>query len=968
MAKIKINKLPKGFELVDGKIQETKSMQDGGMTTGDQANYGLVTTPQAFYGSTNFNNSRDESVRFSLSSVPRDNANVEAEGGETVLTDLNDDGQFGLYDINGPRHSKGGVPMFLPEQSFIFSDTPKLKFGKEEMAELDMGGDRKTPAKISKKFQLNDYYGELGSQYADNISSLSAELMLKKNMSDLSKLAFMQESKKSFADGVPLAAHPYLVSIGEDPIEFTAKVEQISQQQAEQQTMAALPAEQQQQIMMLQQFMQQAQQQEGNPQGNVGPREQMAMQAAPGSFEQMELADDNSDLMLNAKYGGNLTSYQKGGQKASDFAKEKGQQWPEGAQDPTWNGSNWEFDDGREMGMMDALRMANKVKGGAPIPEEYKIGYDPAAVEEVATEEVVTEEVVTEDSEVASGPTNETETVTETVTEEVDLEEGDDTADGTFTNPYKGIPGQEENAAKLEQYRKDGYELSVVDGKIRAYLPYQSKFSDESKVVVQDIEGIGTGETTIISEDNQAQGAVLDASPIGSYRPGIYSGGNRPEKQGVIYQNQIVDGVYDPNIDPDTSTPVYAYGSDKLKSAEGEADFMNRWGDVTSQIEGFDYSKPGNDPQWKEFQILAEETRKKEAKELGIPYVAHFKKKGDEGYEQGQDYDGALGLHTFNTPRLDVDFTSSDEQFMDLPVETPGTDPVPDPVPTPPAEAEWWKQDENNLNTLMGIKDELFLPWAPELEDQKIDYVLDDYTGRVNANNASLNTMSDALKAYGPQALARSNVFGKTLDANAKAINQVNSNNVKTMNQVATLQPQLDMKVDMANAAKDTKLYDDTTVSLQNAQNFSNWKTAKANELYNTGITNAANTANMNDLYNYYDINPQKAGRVEWGENGRDLYKDSQKPRVEDFKDFYTDIQGQFPDQELNMTDALKVWSTMNSGPTNNSNITEQQNEAANNGLTGYPGSNVQITRKGKQGGEQVKKWAMPFYSGKMGV
>ena len=165
MAKIKINKLPKGFKLVDGKIQESKSMQEGGMITGDQADYGLVTTPQTYYGSTNFNNTKDDSVRYSLSSVPRDNANVEAEGGETVLTDLNDDGNFGLYDITGPRHSKGGVPMFLPEQSFIYSDTPKLKFGKEEMSELDIAGDRKTPAKLSKRFGLNDYYGELDSQY-----------------------------------------------------------------------------------------------------------------------------------------------------------------------------------------------------------------------------------------------------------------------------------------------------------------------------------------------------------------------------------------------------------------------------------------------------------------------------------------------------------------------------------------------------------------------------------------------------------------------------------------------------------------------------------------------------------------------------------------------------------------------------------------------------------------------------------
>tara|TARA_R110002096_G_scaffold41903_4_gene113031 strand:- start:23059 stop:25917 length:2859 start_codon:yes stop_codon:yes gene_type:complete len=952
MAKIKINKLPKGFELVDGKVQESKSMQEGGMITGDQADYGLVTTPQTYYGSTNFNNTKDDSVRYSLSSVPRDNANVEAEGGETVLTDLNDDGNFGLYDITGPRHSKGGVPMFLPEQSFIYSDTPKLKFGKEEMSELDIAGDRKTPAKLSKRFGLNDYYGELDSQYADNISSLSAELMLKKNMSDLSKLAFMQESKKSFSDGVPLAAHPYLVSIGEDPIKFTAQVEQITEEQAKREAIAALSPEQQQQIMMLQQFMAQAQEQQQAPQ-------QQQQAPAQGSFEQMQLADANSDLMLEARFGGNLDSYQKGGQKASDFAKEKGQQWPEGAQDPTWNGKKWEFDDGRTLGMMEALRMANKVNNGGDIPDEYKVGYDPAAVEETVEETVeVTDEVVENVPVTTQDGGGDKDLKEETV---------DDGKLSTAKNPYKK---GSDNYNKLEEYRKNGYELTVVtvDGKkqIRAYKPYDSKFKDQPKVVVEDIEGIGTGETSVISEENQAQGEVLENSPIGSYRPGIYSGGNRPTKQGTIYSNQVVDGKYDPSIAADTSSGVYAYGSAQLKSDEGKADFENRWGDVTKQIEGFDYSKPANDPQWKEFQVLAEETRKKEAEQLGIPYVPHFKKPGDEGYVQGEGYDGALGMHTFNTPRLDVDFTSQDEQFMDVPVKEEETPKVDLPEKRP-ARAEWWKQDENNLNTLMGIEDELFLPFAPTLEEQKVDYVLDDYTGRVNANNASLNTMSNALKAYGPQALERSNVFGKTLDANAKTINQVNSNNVKTMNQVATLQPQLDLQVDVRNAAKDTKLYDDTITSLQNAQNFSNWKTAKANELYNTGITNAANTANMNDLYDYYDINPQAAGRVQFGEDGKQLYKDSQQPQAEAFKDWYTDIQGQFPDQELNMTDALKVWGQIGGSNKQTPNTTLGAQEASANGLPGYPSSNVQITRKSRNGRE-MKRFAVPFYSGTMGV
>ena len=35
MAKIKINKLPEGFKLVDGKIEKNQSMKHGGYVTGD---------------------------------------------------------------------------------------------------------------------------------------------------------------------------------------------------------------------------------------------------------------------------------------------------------------------------------------------------------------------------------------------------------------------------------------------------------------------------------------------------------------------------------------------------------------------------------------------------------------------------------------------------------------------------------------------------------------------------------------------------------------------------------------------------------------------------------------------------------------------------------------------------------------------------------------------------------------------
>ena len=191
----------------------------GGYVTGDQAGYGLATG----YTHDSVNDANDVDVRFSLSSVPREMANLEAEGGETVLTDLNNNGTFGLYDIKGPRHSQGGVPMFLPEQSFIFSDTNKMKLSSKELAQFSVDPKKKmTPADVSKEYQLNEFLGAKAEDDADHITERSAELMLDKNMMKLSKLAFGQESKKLFEDGVPLAAYPYLQSIGQNPFEFAA--------------------------------------------------------------------------------------------------------------------------------------------------------------------------------------------------------------------------------------------------------------------------------------------------------------------------------------------------------------------------------------------------------------------------------------------------------------------------------------------------------------------------------------------------------------------------------------------------------------------------------------------------------------------------------------------------------------------------------------------------------------------------
>jgi hypothetical protein len=222
--KVKIGKLPNGYKFKNGKI--VKVMSTGG----------------APYSNT-------------LGPIPRNFANLEAELGETALTDLTNDGNFELYNIGGKRHPDGGTALSLPPQSFIFSDTAKMKLNKEQLKRFGINSTKKmSPAKVSKKFPLNKYYSILNGEFVDDIATKSAEMMLEKNKMKLSELAFVSESKKKFEDGVPLAAYPYLMSQDIDPMQFVQKVNALNEEQAQMQMIDQLPPEQQQEILALQDF------------------------------------------------------------------------------------------------------------------------------------------------------------------------------------------------------------------------------------------------------------------------------------------------------------------------------------------------------------------------------------------------------------------------------------------------------------------------------------------------------------------------------------------------------------------------------------------------------------------------------------------------------------------------------------------------------------------------------------------
>jgi hypothetical protein len=182
---------------------------------GDQRNYSLVDRNDLYIKVNPVNS--DSNVKNTISAVPRDEANIEAEGGETVIGDINNDGFLEHSKIVGKRHTEGGVPLNVAPGSFIFSDTKKLKIKDPEVlsifgiSNVPKGGI--TPAKIAQKYPMNNYMNTMKSNESDPIAKRTATQMMKNNLEKLGMLALVQESMKGFPDGIPAIAESVMAGL-----------------------------------------------------------------------------------------------------------------------------------------------------------------------------------------------------------------------------------------------------------------------------------------------------------------------------------------------------------------------------------------------------------------------------------------------------------------------------------------------------------------------------------------------------------------------------------------------------------------------------------------------------------------------------------------------------------------------------------------------------------------------------------
>ena len=153
-------------------------------------------------------------VSNTLQPVPRELANIEAEKDETIYF-LNSGGLPAHYKIGGQPHSKGGTPLNVPEDSFVFSKALKLK-DKRLFPYFDVSKPTSF-SDIAKKYDINKFRKTLANPDSDRMQVDTAEKMIGNYNLKLGMLALAQESTKGFPQGLPMIAAPFTTVNSLDP-------------------------------------------------------------------------------------------------------------------------------------------------------------------------------------------------------------------------------------------------------------------------------------------------------------------------------------------------------------------------------------------------------------------------------------------------------------------------------------------------------------------------------------------------------------------------------------------------------------------------------------------------------------------------------------------------------------------------------------------------------------------------------
>jgi hypothetical protein len=198
------------------RIKKLPNKALGGTKTGQQTADGALSIQPTAMGGADIDQyigEKPTSVQKTLQPIARESANVEVEKGEIVAGDLNGDGMLETYVAGGKRHSQGGTPLNLPDDTFIFSDTAAMRIKDPNiLAKFGKSTGSYTPADLAKQYDINKYRKILQDPDSDAIDRKTAELMIRNYTMKLGGLALAQEGMKGFPQGIPVISNPFLES------------------------------------------------------------------------------------------------------------------------------------------------------------------------------------------------------------------------------------------------------------------------------------------------------------------------------------------------------------------------------------------------------------------------------------------------------------------------------------------------------------------------------------------------------------------------------------------------------------------------------------------------------------------------------------------------------------------------------------------------------------------------------------
>ena len=864
MARVRITKIPKALSGLEVK-----------MTPGLYGTNGNTQFNRSAHLEAGKISQRPTEVRNTLQPVAREGANLEAERGETAVIDV--DGMPAHFKIGGKRHSQGGTPLNLPDNSFIFSDTAKMKIKDPIiLAQFGMKPQKGgyTPAEISKKYDINKFRKVLADPNSEDMDRKTAEMMIANYNLKLAKLALAQESIKGFPQGIPVIAMPYVESMEIDPAQF------LGDQAQEQLEQGAQPDAE----MGTSRFG------GGLPKAQAGwakqiPRDGKAYnvadlkrQAAPSFSEQYaaeQKAEKDKEEANQKAYMDDMQDAQTDAEMNAIYKQYAKVQERQKAKDMT---TDW-YDylplvSESAPQAFDKFAAMARAKGIDPYKLEKQIteGVDIGADPRTANEPTIN----------TAGPINQWKTglsPVKAIQKTADLKKAVETKVKNWLKPtaeeirelVKTNPEALLYLDRIHQrYKVMGY---AYGGSTNPLTKYQKKGEKQpptaEEIAQRMLEQIGA-ESAPAGEKKKEE--KKDAT-TGSGKKASTTGGGKVKQ---------ADGTY---LTPEEEAErIKRAGTvnDGIVTAEQYAELERLY----KEAEASSYDNGKYNPNKKTDKNLAFQkyyhsipALKKVAEQI----IAEEKDPTNKGktLAKGQRYDVTANEDAMFGPRTMKYWDKIKKAASREELKKDGTVAKKDTAetdrgavernPTHPvkkgAYAPWWLQDivktTGAANDLMRINK--YLPWQATPEVRLPNATFYDPTRELAANAEQANIQTQGMGAFmGPQALSArsSSVQGQALKNAADIQSRYNNMNVEIANKLNQERTSIMNTASQNKAGLDTQLFDKYTIANQQFDNSKNLARQELRKSYIDGITNKAKTQALNSLYPNFYTDPSRGGYV----------------------------------------------------------------------------------------------------------